>query len=229
MGLIGTSKKGKTLITKMICLMDVVKGVQEQYYFGSKCDFDNPWSFAKAADGKVILDCPDAGDFLALDNEKLKQLIDGTVDDFPEKHEKESTPHPRTWIIWFSSNDYQVIADDTTTRRMWCIEILDDDKFVFNKKFVEEMIPQLWAQWYQMYLDLEDPNNAMNWCTTPDEYKMLDESNQRFKCGNSFAEWLDKNLVGKNSITTGEIREHDQKIKSFGMSRCHLTRELERP
>jgi predicted P-loop ATPase len=198
-GIVGGTKAGKTFVTKSLCMDETV------YYFGSKCDLENPWSYGASGDGKVIFDCPEAGDLLALDNNFKKQFMDTTIDEYPEKNEKQSTKHPRTWMIWFSSNEYQIITDETSTRRFWCVELIDDPNFDLDHQMIKDTVPRLWAEWYQMYLDL--PNiSPVHWCSTTKEYEMLDKSNQRFKVVNSFAEWLKNYLGVREQVSALEIR-----------------------
>lgn len=200
LGLVGATKAGKTFVQKTLCVDHSL------YYFGSKCDLANPWSYGACGNGKVIFDCPESGDLLALDDSFKKQFMDTTHDEYAEKNEKQSTQHPRTWVIWFSTNEHQIITDDTSTRRFWCIEIIDDPNFTLNHKLVQDSVPRLWAEWYQAYLDLPE-KSPQYWCSTPEEYLELDKSNQRFKVINSFAEFLKDKLFNRNEISALQIRD----------------------
>jgi len=198
LGLIGNTKCGKTFVTKQIS-MD-----ENKYYFGSKCNLESPWSYGPVGDGKVIFDLPEAGSLLALDDAFKKSFMDCTVDEYAEKNEKQSTQHPRSWCIWFSSNEMQFISDPTSSRRYWCILLNDDDKFELNHNYIKESVPRLWAEWYQMYLDLPTKNSA-EWCTTSDEYKLLDISNKRFTKVDGLSEFLLTALKGKSKIFFTEV------------------------
>ena len=54
---------------------------------------------------------------------ELKDWITTKVDTYAEKKEKLATPHPRRCVPWGTTNESELLNDDTGTRRYWIIEV----------------------------------------------------------------------------------------------------------
>lgn len=96
-----------------------------------------------------------------------------------------------------TTNEYQILSDDTGNRRYWIIET-DDIKYDHNIDMY-----QVWAQSYQLF------NEDYKYWLTDEEFEMIKEYNKTYEIENPLEEYINKHFKKDENgkLTATEVLE----------------------
>lgn len=85
--------------------------------------------------------------------EEVKAFISTTVDTYRPKYEKSVRKFPRQCVFFGTTNNYEFLKDTTGGRRFWPLTV-NIEKRTMNPyvELTNEIIDQIWAEAYQLYL-----------------------------------------------------------------------------
>lgn len=113
--------------------------------------------------------------FKRADIDQLKQFVTKKVDELRLPYDRAFTTYQRRTAFYASVNEREFLIDTTGNRRFWVIPV---KRINFNHGIDMQ---QLWAEVKEtLYVP-----GQKNWFLTPDERKMLDESNESYRTQSS--------------------------------------------
>ena len=133
--------------------------------------------------------------FKRADIDQLKQFVTKKVDELRLPYDRAFTTYQRRTAFYASVNEREFLIDTTGNRRFWVIPV---KRINFNHGIDMQ---QLWAEVKEtLYVP-----GQKNWFLTPDERKMLDESNESYRTQSSVEDLILEH-VRFDSMTTEPVQ-----------------------
>jgi putative DNA primase/helicase len=133
--------------------------------------------------------------FKRADIDQLKQFVTKKVDELRLPYDRAFTTYQRRTAFYASVNEREFLIDTTGNRRFWVIPV---KRINFNHGIDMQ---QLWAEVKEtLYV-----SGQKNWFLTPDERKMLDESNESYRTQSSVEDLILEH-VRFDSMTTEPVQ-----------------------
>lgn len=126
----------------------------------------------------------------------LKKFMSSTTDAFRTPYSRTVKEYPRTSVLVGTTNEKEILADPTGSRRFWVIPVANDtiptDQLTIERD-------KIWAAADALY------HAGHPWWLAPEEQQAQQEANREFEVIDPWTEDIKSYLVGKDCVTTTQI------------------------
>ncbi len=101
--------------------------------------------------GKWLIELSEMQATKRAENEQIKSFLSRQIDYVRLPYERRSKPFPRQCVLAATTNDSEILRDQTGGRRFWFVECKAVD---FDSRLLSLDIAQIWAEVYHLYNEL---------------------------------------------------------------------------
>ncbi|MEH2085999.1 VapE domain-containing protein [Nostoc sp.] len=157
----------------------------------------------------------------------LKKFITTKTDSYRTPYSRTVKAYPRRSILVGTTNEQEILADPTGSRRFWVIPV----KGMIPVEQVAAERDLLWAAAYDLY------KSGEKWNLTSAQEEIVEELNKQFQVVDPWLEKIQEYVEYKNSVTRSELfnlleieisRQHSGDSKRIGAVMNRLGWETER-
>ncbi|OKH47305.1 hypothetical protein NIES2101_24000 [Calothrix sp. HK-06] len=125
----------------------------------------------------------------------LKKFMSSTTDAFRTPYSRVIKEFPRASVLIGTTNEQEILADATGSRRFWIIPIVD----TIPIELVQRERDKLWAAASALY------QQGVKWYLSPEEQEQQQEANLEFQVQDPWLEPIANFIRGRDYATTTEI------------------------
>lgn len=129
------------------------------------------------------------------DVSSLKKFMSSTTDAFRTPYSRVIKEFPRASVLVGTTNEQEILADATGSRRFWIIPITD----TIPIDLVQKERDKLWSAANVLY------QQGVNWYLSPEEQELQQEANLEFQVQDPWLEPIASFIRGRDYVTTSEI------------------------
>ncbi len=197
----GAGGTGKSYALKTLC-------PREEWFSSSKLDFANEKETAEKLRGIFLHENAELAGLSRADQNVVKAWATNQRDIYRAAYDRKSKTVPRMMVSAGSTNDETYLADRTgENRRFWGVKTgtINIDALLAAKE-------GLWREAVDAY---KAGGSARLWTLTPDEIKLLGESNDERMILDTTEEHLRMSLAGADKVSSSELANTHLHNKKF--------------